>query len=85
MKVIQARKMRAQVSCINFEDSYMGTKWIKAPNLVQLFFSVYEVILEGEPPPNSTLTINNAITMRLVCVCTCMHAHVLDPCSHIIK
>ena len=42
----------------------MGTKRTKAPNLVQLFFSVYKVILEGEPPPNSTLTLNNAITMR---------------------
>ena len=40
---------------VDFED--MGTKWTKAPNLVQLFFTAYKVILEGEPSPNTTLTI----------------------------
>ena len=44
-------------SCIavNFED--IGTKQTKAPNLMQLFFSIYKVILEGEPSSNTTLTI----------------------------
>ena len=30
----------------------MGTKRTKAPNLVQLFFSIYKVVLGGEPSPN---------------------------------
>ena len=28
----------------------------KAPNVVQLFFSMYKLIIEGEPSPNTTLT-----------------------------
>ena len=35
----------------------MGTEWTKAPNFVQLFLSIYKVILRGEPSPNTTLII----------------------------
>ena len=32
----------------------------KAPNLVQLLFSGYKLILEGEPPPNTPLSLIGA-------------------------
>ena len=43
--------MKSGCLVVNFED--MGTKRTKAPKLVQLFFSIYKVILEGESSPNT--------------------------------
>ena len=51
---LQSYNLQSSCLVVNFED--METKQTKAPNLVQLFFSMYIVILEEELSPNTTLT-----------------------------